>query len=143
MKEKINPVITALMELEAKECHRIFFEYGNGLFRVRICHISTEKVVYEQTVNPVQEQEKIDELSGLIRHLKSHIKKTLHPCYKREFVTGKISGEWKKIRPVIEFGDSATQSMLIDGSGYYIDDPDNEVQYFVDYKQSSEINKQY
>jgi hypothetical protein len=31
--------------------------------------------------------------------------------------------------------------MLIDGSGYYIDDPDNGLQYFVDMKQSSETEK--
>jgi hypothetical protein len=35
----------------------------------------------------------------------------------------------------IKYGDNATQSMLIDGSGYYIDDPDNGMQYFVDMKQ--------
>jgi hypothetical protein len=34
----------------------------------------------------------------------------------------------------------AMQSMLIDGSGYYIDDPDNGLQYFVNY-HSNETDK--
>ncbi len=39
-------------------------------------------------------------------------------------------------------GDNATTAMLIDGSGYYINDPENNRQYFVDMKQVSETNLQ-
>jgi hypothetical protein len=67
-----------------------------------------------------------------------NVRITPFQCYKREFVTGEKSGEWTKILPVIQFGDNATSAMLMDGSGYYIDDPDNGMQYFVDMKHSSE-----
>lgn len=63
---------------------------------------------------------------------------TVFQCYKREFITGEKSGAWEKTRPVIEYGDYATSAMLIDGSGYYINDPENGLQYFVDMKQLSE-----
>jgi hypothetical protein len=65
-------------------------------------------------------------------------KNTVFQCYKRDFVKGKISREWKKTGSIIELEDNATSSMLIDGSGYYLDDPDNRLQYFVDMKKSSE-----
>lgn len=61
---------------------------------------------------------------------------TIFPCYKREFIKGITAGEWEKTASTIEYGDNATTSMLIDGSGYYIDDPDNEIQYFVDMRQT-------
>jgi hypothetical protein len=64
----------------------------------------------------------------------NHVKTTSFQCYKREFVKGEKAGKWEKTVPVIEFGENATQAMLIDGSGYYIDDPDNGLQYFVDMK---------
>ncbi len=60
------------------------------------------------------------------------------PCYKREFIQGVTAGEWEKTTLTIEYGDNAVTSMLIDGSGYYINDPDNGLQYFVDMKQVSE-----
>lgn len=52
---------------------------------------------------------------------------------------GQFVGDWEKIENYqkIEVGDKSTQSMLIDGSGYYINDLENNVQYFVDY----EVNK--
>ncbi len=58
------------------------------------------------------------------------------PIYKRKFVLGQFVGDWEKIENCqkIEVGDKATQSMLIDGSGYFIDDPENDIQYFVDYE---------
>jgi hypothetical protein len=68
-------------------------------------------------------------------------KVTPFPCYKRKFIKGVEAGKWKKIDPTIEYGDNATQSMLIDGSGYCIDDPDNDRQYFVDMKPTSETDK--
>jgi hypothetical protein len=134
----INQVITALAELEAKGCHRVWFEYGNGLFRVRICktEADNERVVYENTVS---EQEHADELLNRIKYMKNHVKQTSFQCYKREFIEGEKSGKWEKTGSSFEFGDNATQSMLIDGSGYCINDPDNVLQYFVDMKHSSEI----
>jgi len=68
-------------------------------------------------------------------------KTTIFQCYKREFAQGEKVGKWEKTKPMIEFGDSATYAMLIDGSGYYINDPDNNVQYFFNMKQLSETNK--
>lgn len=67
-----------------------------------------------------------------------NITTTIFQCYKREFIKGVKSGTWEKIRPVIGYGDNASSAMLIDGSGYYIDDPDNKLQYFVDMNQLSE-----
>jgi hypothetical protein len=65
----------------------------------------------------------------------------LFPCHKQEFVKGEKSGQWEKCESSFEVGDNATKSMLIDGSGYYIDDPDNGVQYFVDMKPTGETDK--
>jgi hypothetical protein len=138
MKTEINQVITALMELEAKGCHRASFEYGNGLFRVRIFRAESEQVVYEKVINLVQEQDDLGELYGKIEDMKLHVMTTVFQCYRQDFVTGKRSGKWEKTKPSFEFGDNATQSMLIDGSGYYINDPDNGLQYFVDMKHESE-----
>jgi hypothetical protein len=136
MKAKINQIITALMDLEAKGCHKCFFEYGNGLFTTKIYRgeVNQKSIVYEKTVNPAQ----LDESLDFINNLKLHVKTTSFQCYRRDFVIGKISGEWEKTKPAFEFGENAMQSMLIDGSGYYIDDPDNGLQYFVDLKQVSE-----
>lgn len=143
MKVNINLIITALMELEAKGCHKVFFEYGNGLVRVRIFkgEVSAENVVFEKTINPVTEQAEMDSLLALIKSMSDHIMKTEYQCYRQEFVKGVKAGKWEKTRPVIEFGDKAMSSMLIDGSGYYIDDPENELLYFVDMKQLSETDK--
>jgi hypothetical protein len=68
-----------------------------------------------------------------------NIRRTVFQCYRRKIVKGEKVGAWEKTRPVIEYGDNATSAMLIDGSGYYIDDPDNEWQYFVDMEQLSEM----
>jgi hypothetical protein len=138
MKTKINQIITSLMELESKGCHGVNFEYGNGLFRIKILRLASEKIVYERTVNLTTGQAQLDELSGFIENLKLHVKTTLHPCYRRYSVKGEKPGEWEKTTPAFEFGENATQAMLIDGSGYYIDDPDNGFQYFVDMK--SQVN---
>jgi hypothetical protein len=140
MKAKINQIITALMELEAKGCHRVFFEYGNGLFTTKIYRgeVGGENSVYEKTIAPMQEQAQLDESLDFINNLKSHVKTTSFQCYRRDFVKGEISGKWERTKSSFEFGENAMQSMLIDGSGYYIDDPDNRLQYFVDLKQASE-----
>jgi hypothetical protein len=143
MKAKINQIITALQELEAKGCHAVFFEYGNGLFRVRIFRgeAHEEKAVYQRVINPTREPAELDTLLGFIENLNNHITTVPFPCHKQEFVKGKKSSEWQKCKPSFEVGDNATQSMLIDGSGYYIDDPENEVQYFVDMKPVNETDK--
>jgi predicted amidohydrolase YtcJ len=140
--QSINQIITALMELEAKGCHSVAFEYGNGLFRVRIFNAENGKVKCEKTIDPIREQAELGELYCHIENLKIHTYKTEFQCYKREFVNGEKSGKWEKTKPSFEFGDNATQSMLIDGSGYYIDDPDNEMQYFVDMQHLSETDLQ-
>jgi hypothetical protein len=62
-------------------------------------------------------------------------------CHKREFIKGVRAGEWEKTGSTIEYGDNATTVMLIDGSGYYITDPDNERQYFVNMNELSETHK--
>jgi hypothetical protein len=143
MKEKINQIITALAELEAKGCHRIFFEYGNGLFKVRIfkSQVKAETVVYERTINLSEELAELCEVCSFIENLKSHVTKTVFQCYKRAFVKGEKPGKWEKTGSSFEFGDNATSEMLINGTGYYITDPDNGLQYFVDMQQASETDK--
>lgn len=142
MDKSINQIIKALMELEAKGCHTVFFEYGSGLFRVRIFRgeADVKTIVYEKTINTTEEQTEADEMYGFIKNLYLHTKVTSFQCYKRVFIKGKKASEWEKAKSTIEFGENATYAMLIDGSGYYIDDPDNHLQYFVDYKQSSETH---
>ncbi|GHV16173.1 hypothetical protein FACS1894169_09470 [Bacteroidia bacterium] len=143
MKTKIIQIFTALVELEAKGCHAVFFEYGNGLFRVRIFkgEAINEKVVCQKVINPTREPAGLDELLNFIENLKNHITATVFQCYKREFVKGEKAGKWEKTKSVFEFGDNATSEMLIDGSGYYITDPDNGLQYFIDMKQAGETEK--
>jgi hypothetical protein len=142
--ELVNQVITALLELEAKRYHSVCFEYGDGLFRVRIFSgkIKVGIAVYELTVSAIDEPSRLEEIIGHIRYLRNHVKKTIFQCYKREFVKGVKSGEWEKTESPFEFGDNATQSMLPDGLGYYIDDPDNGLLYFVNMNQVSETEKE-
>jgi hypothetical protein len=141
MRTKIKEIISALMKLEAKGCHNVWFEYENGVFSVKIYRAETGEIVYEKSVNPAQEEAQLDELSDRIEYLDLHIVSTVHQCYKQDFVKGELSGKWEKTKSVFEFGHNATQSMLIDGSGYYIDDPDNRLLYFVDMKQLSDTMK--
>ena len=139
--ELINRIITALDKLEVKGCHSIFCEYGNGLFRVRIIHLATGKISFERTINIHNELKEADEMLKIIVNMRFNIWTTTFQCYKRKFVLGKKAGKWGKTKPIIEFGDNATQSMLTDDSGYYIDDPDNGMQYFVNYKEQIETDK--
>jgi hypothetical protein len=135
METKINQIITALSELEVKTkgCYPVFFEYGNGLFKVRIYkgEVSRETIVYEKSVNSIQE-ERLTELFNSIKNFRNHINATVFQCYKQVFVEGKLSGKWEKTGSIIQFGENATSEMLIDGSGYYITDKENDVLYFVD-----------
>jgi len=140
--KSINQIISSLIDLEAIGCHSFILEYGNGLFHVRIYNgkVHSGKVVYEKTLYPSIEKSELVRLSNLIETLKFCVCKTVYQCYKREFIKGEKSGAWEKTRPIFEVGENATQSMLIDGSGYYIDDPHNSLQYFVDYKNVSETH---
>jgi len=140
-KTSINQIISALLELEAKGCHSVTFEYGDGLFRVRIFsgELGIGKIVYQKSFYPLQEQAEIDKLLNMIETLKNRVWIEVFQCYRREFVKGEKKGDWEKVKPIIEFGENALYSMLCDGSGYYLDDPENEVQYFVDRKQLSEL----
>jgi hypothetical protein len=141
MKTKINQIITALFELEARECHRTYFEYGNGLFRVRIIQIKTDRTVYERTVNVVEEPKALKEMLDCIIDMRYLVTRTTFQCYRREFVKGVKSDKWEKTEPVIEHGKNATAAMNIDRSGYFIDDIENGVQYFVDLKDEIETGK--
>ena len=140
--KKILQIITALMELEAKGYHFVSFEYGNDWFRTRIFagEVSRGNIVYQKTIIPTEEAAKLDELSNLIETLKNSVMTTVFQCYRRVFVKGERAGNWEKIRPIIPFGANALTSMLDDGSGYIVNDPDNGLQFFVDMKQISEMN---
>jgi hypothetical protein len=152
MKTKVSQLITALLELQAKGYFDISFDYERDLFQVRIYKGKLDlykRPVYHKSIRlTIGEEYKIDELFNLLEALKAapaneknNVEIKPFPCYRREFIKGEKAGNWIKILPVIEYGDNATQSMLIDGSGYYIDDPDNGLQYFVDMKQSGETEK--
>jgi len=138
----INQIIKSLFELEAKGCHSVFVEYGNGLFRVRINsgEASTGKTRYEKTINLANEYAELDTLFELIETLKNRVINTVFQCYMQEFVKGEKSGEWKKVKPIFEVGNNATSSMQIDGGGYFIDDPENGLKYYVDMKQANDMN---
>jgi hypothetical protein len=152
MKTKVSQIITALLELQGKGYFDISFDYERDLFQVRIYKGKLDlykRPAYHESISlTTGEEYKLDEVFNMVEVLKEIPAKHTNsvdikpfPCYRREFIKGEKAGEWIKILPVIEYGDNATQSMLIDGSGYYIDDPDNGMQYFVDMKQSSETEK--
>ena len=140
--KKIQQIILALVELEANGYHCVCFEYGNDFFRVRIFagKVSIGNIVYQKTIIPSEEATELDKLSDKIETLKSSVTTTIFQCYRREFIKGERAGKWEKVRPIIPFGENALTSMLYDGSGYYLHDPDNGLQYFVDMKQVSEMN---
>jgi hypothetical protein len=148
MKAKVNQIITAMLELQSKGYFDISFDYERNRFQVRIYRGKSNPdkypAYYESIDLTTVEESKLDEVFKMVEALKAvpakdtnNVMITPFQCYRREFVKGEKSGEWIEILPIIEYGENATQSMLIDGSGYYIDDPDNDMQYFVDY----EINK--
>jgi hypothetical protein len=57
------------------------------------------------------------------------------------FIKGEFAGEWQEVTSIIEYGDNATSEMLIDGSGYFITDNENQVQYFVNMNQLNKIKE--
>jgi len=140
--KSINQVIAALFGLEAKGYHSVCFEYENCLFRARIIggEVNSGKIEYERTINPASEHEELDKLLSLIETLRNRVINTEFQCYKREFIKGEKSGEWVKIKPIFEVGNNATSAMQIDGGGYFIDDPENGLQYYVDMKHVSDLN---
>jgi hypothetical protein len=141
MKSEIVRIFTALTELESKGCHAVFFEYGNSLLHARIYRgeAHEEQCLYNRVINPEREPAELDKLLDFIETLKRRILTTVFLCYKRKFVEGKMAGRWEATRPVIEFGENATEAMNMDGSGYLIDDPANGMQYFVDMNILSEL----
>jgi hypothetical protein len=91
--------------------------------------------VYHESIDLTGEDGKLDGVLSMVEVLSTvpakdtnNVMITSFQCYRYE------SGKWIKILPIIEYGRNATQSMLIDGSGYYLDDPDNGMQYFVDFE---------
>jgi hypothetical protein len=138
MKTKVSQIITALLELQDKGYFDISFNCEGNLFQVRIYQGKRElhkSPAYRESIHPDDEESKLDEVLNMVEALKAvptketnNVMITSFQCYRQE------SGKWIKILPVIEYGNNATQSMLIDGSGYYINDPDNNMLYFVDYE---------
>jgi len=137
--KSISQVIKALIELEAKGCHSVSFEYGNGLCHVKIFKdvAETQKVVFEKSIDTAKEYAELEELTEHINRIKFCIVKTIFQCYRRELIVGVRVGEWEKSKPVFEVGSNATHEALINGS-YYVNDPDNSLQYFVICNQLNE-----
>jgi hypothetical protein len=144
MKAKVSQIITALFELQDKGYFDISFDCEGNLFQVRIYKGKRDlhkSPAYHESIDLTGEESKLDEVFNMVEALKAvpakdtnNVMITSFQCYRQEFVKGEKSGKWIKILPVIEYGDNATQSMLTDGSGYYLDDPDNNMLYFVDYE---------
>jgi hypothetical protein len=151
MKTKINQIVTALMELESKGYFHVSFDYEKSKFQLRIFKgkLALDKYpIYHKSLNLDIEESGLNEAFNMVETLKNlnlkstkNIKITMFQCHKRELKNGEVSSEWHKIMPIIEYGDNATSEMLIDGSGYYITDKENDVLYFVDMKQLSETDK--
>ena len=70
---------------------------------------------------------------------KKHIVQKPFQCFKRLFIKGVRVSEWQEVAPIIEYGDTATSEMLIDSSGYFITDNENQIQYFVNMNQLNKI----
>jgi len=139
MKEKINQIISALFELEAKGCYRTFFEYGNGLFRMKIVNRETDKVVYEKTVNIAEGQKTLKKILRHVIAMRSGVMKFNYQCYKRKSVKGIASGKWEKTNSIIEYGKKATAEKS--ENGLLINDFENELLYFVDFRKKIETDK--
>lgn len=145
MKAKVIRIITSLLELQSKGYFNISLDYEGDSFNMRIYKGKLDlhnRPVYHKSIDLNTDGEsKLDEVFNMVEALTeiptkdtNNVMITPFQCFRREFVKGEKSGEWIKTLPIIEYGDNATQSTLIDGSGYYIDDPDNGMQYFVDYE---------
>jgi hypothetical protein len=151
MKTKVIQIITAMLELQGKGYFDISFDYEKNLFQVRVYEGKTDSdkhPAYRESIDltAADGESRLDGVLNMVEALQSVPAKDtdsvmIKPfrCYRREFIAGEKAGKWMPILPIIEYGSNATQSMLIDGSGYVIDDPDNCVQYFVDLKEDREI----
>jgi hypothetical protein len=141
----ILEIFKVLAELEAKGCHSTFFSFGNGIFHTRIFkgEIKMGNMVFDKQVNltHAEAEAELNAIVEYINNMRSLVYSTSYQCYVREFIKGEKSGEWQKTKPAFEFGKNATSEMQIDGSGYFITDPENSLQYYVDMKQLSETNK--
>jgi hypothetical protein len=147
MKAKISRIITALLEIQSKGYFDISFDYTKKKFLVQLFKRKPELHQFPEY------SERVDLTDDRVRE--SHLEKILNmvealktvptdtnnvmivpfQCYRCEFVKGVKYGDWEKILPIIEYGDNATQVTATGGLGYYINDPDNEMQYFVDMEQ--------
>jgi len=137
--KSINQIITALFGLEAKKCYRTYFEYGNGLFQIKIFKHETEKVVYEKTINVAEERK---ELKKVLRHIiamRFGVMKFHYQCYKQKFVKGITCGEWEKTNFIIKYGKKATAEKS--ENGLFINDFENDLLYFVDFREKIEMGK--
>ena len=139
METKIVQIITALFELEAKGCHRTYFEYEKGMFRVKIASIKTNEVIYGNTIKVAEERKELKKTLNHIITMKNCIMKFPYQCYKRVFVKGVKAGEWEKTDSIIEYGEKATVEKA--GNGLFISDFESGLQYFVDYKQINKKDK--
>jgi hypothetical protein len=150
MKAKIIQIITAMLELQGKGYFDISFDCKGNLFQTGIykgkLNLHKYPLYYKSIdLTSFDAKNRLDEVFNTVEALKPLPAKDTNSvmiipfrCYRQEFVKGEKAGKWMPILPVIEYGSNATQSMLIDGSGYYIDDPDNDMLYFVDLKEDRE-----
>ena len=163
MKAKISRIITALFELQDIGYFDVFFNYESDLFQVRVYRVYKGKSdlqwpVFQEHINLTIDGErkleeifnKLEKIFNIVEALKAvptrdtnKVEIVPFQCYKQEYVIGKDPDKWIKIPPVIEYADNAIRLTLIDGSGYYIDDRNSGVMYFVDYgiKKPNSINE--
>jgi hypothetical protein len=144
MRAKVSQIITALLELQSRGYFDISLDYAGNSFSARIYKGRSDlhkRPVYYESIELPDEESKLDEVFNVVDALKAvptkasnNVMITSFQCYRREFVQGEKSGKWIKILPIIEYGKNATYSRLIYSEGCYINDPDNGMQYYINYK---------
>ena len=97
MKTKVNQIIAALLDLEAKGCHRVFFEYGNDGLCLRIFRgeESVRSISFERTITLSAEQSEVEQLCAYIVKLKHHVKSTRFQRCMRDLIKGVKARKWK------------------------------------------------
>jgi len=146
MQTTVNEVINALMQLQNKGYYNVFFEYSGDNQVFNVCIYDGQRVMYKTTIMLETNEKDLNMLIRIIEKIEeirdkntgNNIRTTLFQCHRRGLNNSRLSGEWEKILPVLEYGDKAMSSMLIDGSGYYITDEENNVEYHVDMMKVSE-----
>jgi hypothetical protein len=149
MKTKVSRIITALLEIQSKGYFNVSFGYTKKMFLVQLFKRKPELhqfPEYSERVDMTDDREShLEKILNMVEALKTvptidtnNVMTVPFQCYRHEFVKGEKSGDWKKILPIIEYGANATQVTEIGGSGYYINDPDNEMQYYVSTSQLNE-----